>query len=538
MKHLTLFIVLLMLSILACSPGAEPTAEPTADLPEPTAEAIVPEVEETAPPQEPEEVSSGAVTTLQDVQSAIIQIQAEGSFVDPEFGLQLNSAGRGSGFIIDPSGIAVTNNHVVTGSALLRVWVGGETQPRNARVLGVSECSDLAVIDIDGDGYPYLEWYPSAPTVGTDLYVAGFPLGDPEFTLTRGIVSKARADGETPWSSVDSVIEYDATTNPGNSGGPVVDNEARVLAVHYAGNSSTRQAYGIGSDLAAGVVERLRQGEDVHSIGINGIAVNNGEGLSGIWVSSVKSGSAADVAGIRGGDILTALEGFILGTDGTMSDYCDILRSHLPSDTLNVQVVRYSTQEVLEGQLNGRVLEPSFSFAQELNTNTGQGADDGGQPAPAYSQYVTVYDDTDSLTMQVPAEWSQVDGSQWTVEGEPIGWQITAAPDLNGFNTTWTTPGVFFGASILLADYTEPELLDFFDYSDSCSYGGREAYEDALYSGVYDIWSDCGGTGSLYVVVSVTPESQAYIILVGVQVVTEADLAALDQILNTFVVYE
>src|SRR5690606_326973 len=159
----------------------------------------------------------------------------------------------------------------------------------------------------------------------------------PEFTLTRGIVSKARADGETPWSSVDSVIEYDATTNPGNSGGPVVDNEARVLAVHYAGNSSTRQAYGIGSDLAAGVVERLRQGEDVHSIGINGIAVNNGEGLSGIWVSSVKSGSAADVAGIRGGDILTALEGFILGTDGTMSDYCDILRSHLPSDTLNVQ---------------------------------------------------------------------------------------------------------------------------------------------------------------------------------------------------------
>jgi serine protease Do len=540
MKHLTLFLVLIMLSILACgSPGEDPTPEPTAELPEPTAEPTEPEVEETAPPQEPEEVSSGAVNDLQQVQSAIIQIQAEGSFVDPEFGLQLNSAGRGSGFIIDPSGIAVTNNHVVTGSALLRVWVGGETEPRNARILGVSECSDLAVIDIDGEGYPYLEWYPGAPTVGTDLYVAGFPLGDPEFTLTRGIVSKANADGETPWSSVDSVIEYDATTNPGNSGGPVVDNAAKVLAVHYAGNSGTRQAYGIGSDLASIVVDRLRQGENVDSIGINGTAVTDGEGLSGVWVSSVESGSPADVAGIRGGDVLTALEGFILSTDGTMADYCDILRSHLPTDTLNVQVVRYSTQEVLEGQLNGRVLEPSFSFAQELNDDAGQVADDGsGQPAAGYSQYVAVSDETNSLTVEVPAEWNQVDGSQWLVDGEPIGWQVTAAPDLNGFNTTWTTPGVFFGASIVLADYTEPELLDFFDYSDSCSYGGREAYEDALYSGVYDVWSECGGTNSMYVVVSASPESQAYIILVGVQVVTEADLAALDQILNTFIVNE
>ena len=98
-----------------------------------------------------------------------MQIQAEGSFVDPEFGLQVNSAGRGSGFIIDPSGIVVTNNHVVTGSALLREWVAGETEPRNARVLGVSECSDLAVIDIDGEGYRYLEWYPDVPSVGTEI---------------------------------------------------------------------------------------------------------------------------------------------------------------------------------------------------------------------------------------------------------------------------------------------------------------------------------------------------------------------------------
>ena len=86
----------------------------------------------------------------------------------------------------------------------------------------MSECSDLAVIDIDGEGYPFLEWFDGQLRVGTDVFVAGYPLGDPQFTLTRGIISKERADGETNWVSVDSVIEHDARLNRGNSGGPLV----------------------------------------------------------------------------------------------------------------------------------------------------------------------------------------------------------------------------------------------------------------------------------------------------------------------------
>lgn len=536
MKQLIFFISLLVIVTLACGPsGGEP--EPTVENVQPT-QAVVPGVGETPAQPGGPSASGGAITELASLQQAVIQIQAEGTFVDPEFGLQVNSAGRGTGFIIDPSGIAVTNNHVVTGSALLHVWVGGEAQPRNARILGVSECSDLAVIDIDGEGYPYLDWYPGTPSVGTDIYVAGFPLGDPEYTMTRGIISKDSAFGETQWASVDSVLEYDATTNPGNSGGPVVDGSARVVAVHYAGNSQTRQAYGIGSAVAQGVVDRLRQGQDVDSIGVNGFAVSDGEGVTGIWVSSVKSGSPADRAGIRGGDVLNAMEGFVLATDGSMADYCDILRSHLPTDTLNVTVIRYSTQEVLEGQLNGRQLEQSFSFAQTLDEEAPPASNNAGQPPAGYSRYVAVSDDTNSLTVEVPAEWAEIDGGRWLVDGQEIGWQITASPSINGFNSNWTTPGMFFGASIDLNSYSEGELLDAFDYSDSCSYGGREPYEDPLYRGQYDLWTGCGGTDSLFVVVAAKPESGAYIILVAVQVVTEADLAALDQILNTFIVNE
>jgi serine protease Do len=64
--------------------------------------------------------SGNAVNNIQDVQKATIQIESNGTFEDPQQGLVLNAAGRGSGFIIDPSGLAVTNNHVVTGAALIR----------------------------------------------------------------------------------------------------------------------------------------------------------------------------------------------------------------------------------------------------------------------------------------------------------------------------------------------------------------------------------------------------------------------------------
>ncbi|MDQ3248578.1 MAG: S1C family serine protease, partial [Chloroflexota bacterium] len=119
--------------------------------------------------------ASAAAITLEEAQAAVIQIEAVGTFISREEGMQMNAAGLGSGFIIDPDGIAVTNNHVATGAAFLKVYVAGEDEPRNARILGVSECSDLAVIDIEGDGFPYLAWYEGTVKVGLDVYALGFP---------------------------------------------------------------------------------------------------------------------------------------------------------------------------------------------------------------------------------------------------------------------------------------------------------------------------------------------------------------------------
>ena len=291
-----------------------------------------------------------AVNALGDVRSAVIRIEAQGSFDYPGEGTSYNEGSSGSGFFISPDGVAVTNNHVVTGAAFLQVYVEGEDEPRNAKILGVSECSDLAVIDVEGDGFEYVAWYADEVAVGVNVYAAGFPLGDHEYTLLDGIVSKENADGETNWASVDKVIEHTADILPGSSGGPLVTDQGRVVGVNYAGDDQG-QTYAIGYDEARQVIPKLQAGEDVTSIGINGSALLTDDG-SGIWVYSVASGSPADLIGIRGGDIVSEIEGLIPATDGTMSDYCDVLRSHDAESAIQIEVWRDSELAYMEGTLN------------------------------------------------------------------------------------------------------------------------------------------------------------------------------------------
>ncbi|MBP6016355.1 MAG: serine protease [Candidatus Promineofilum sp.] len=519
-----------------CGGGEEEQAQVTI---EPVATAAATETVEQptqapAPTEEPTPSGPTAATSFQDAINATVQIEAQGSFIDPEFGMQLNSAGRGSGFIIDPSGIAVTNNHVVTGAAFMQVFVQGYDQPMNAKILGVSECNDLAVIDIEGDGYPFLDWNTTPVNLGTEVYALGFPLGDPEPTLTRGVISKAQAGGETSWASVNNVLEHDATINPGNSGGPLVSTDGKVVGVNYAGSSSSNQYFAISASDARRVVEQLRAGTDLDSIGINGEAVVTEQGDTGIWVSSVKSGSPADKVGVEAGDIVTKLEGLVLSTDGTMADYCDILRSRNATDPMNIEVLRFATQEVLEGQLNGPELEQSFSFAQAVEVDE-EAAAGSGDTATTYQNYVGIYDDSQAIYVEVPAEWADVDGTNWIGDdGTVLGSSLYASPSIEGYNTTYSTPGMQILAGAYFGDTAMSDLLDLVDYSSDCTYDGRSDYSDPVYTGHYDMYSNCSDAGSVIIVLAAEPAAQNYSVLVQVQVVSDADLDALDHILNTF----
>lgn len=182
-----------------------------------------------------------------------------------------------------------------------------------------------------------------------------------------------------------------------------------MIAVHYWGNSQTRQARGISRDVAIPTVEKLRSGNDIDTIGINGQAVSNEDGsVVGIWVSSVQPGSPADKAGIKGGDLLTNIGDLPMAVDGTMGTYCDVLRSHKPGETINVKLIRWAAGDVMEGQINGRELAVASKFQGGAPTTTEVASTQGGQvPGTTVDQnasqpgdvyYSTEFDSVDDWT--------------------------------------------------------------------------------------------------------------------------------------------
>ncbi len=317
-----------------------------------------------------------APVEFEDLQSAVIQIQAQGTFVEPGTLEASETAGRGSGFLISDSGIAVTNNHVVVGAGTLKVWLGGDTSEEfNAKVLGASECLDLAVIQLDKGTYPFLGWYEGEIKPALDVYSAGFPLGDPNFTLTKGIVSKADVPQEDSWASLDHVIEHDARIRGGNSGGPLVDPKGRVVGVNYAGQDELDYNFAIHRDQVLPYLDQLTKGERVLSLGVNAQALptNDDGSASGIWVSSVEAGGPADAAGVQPGDVLIDLAGVTMGADGTLEDYCQVLETQGVDGTMDVTIYRPGTDELWTGQVNGDELELR---PVERDRNGGGGGDE------------------------------------------------------------------------------------------------------------------------------------------------------------------
>lgn len=469
------------------------------------------------------------------VQSATIQIEAVGTFVSPSEG-GYEAAGRGSGFIVSGDGLAVTNNHVVTGAGTIKVWRGGDaSETLNAKVIAASECLDLAVIRLEDGDYPHFAWHKGKITTATDVYAAGFPLGDPEFTMTRGIVSKADTKVDTPWASLDHVIEHDARIRGGNSGGPLVDADGRLMGVNYAGNDQHDMNLAIHRDEVEKAVKELAKGKSVLSLGVNGTALmtEEDEGL-GIWVNSVASGSAADKAGVEPGDLITKMEGVSVGTDGTMADYCDVLQTHGQEATISVDLYRPAEGIYYAGQFNGEPVE-GVSVVQSAG---GDAPGNSGAPS-ALRDFTSVVDDTQSVTVEVPTAWGQVDGSIYT---DPQGGQwarIEASTNLQAYSTGWSVPGVSVLAAPTGQAGLSPDqwlgLVTPYLQQSGCTLAAHDTYSDGLHSGVFDYWTGCGEARADYLMLSALADDGSYVITLSVTALTDADLNAIDRALGSFV---
>lgn len=523
-----------LLALAACGGGGGDDSKAT--LPDSTEAS-----DRTEAPAGSEAPAGGTIADKQDVVSAVVYIAAEGSYRDPEVG-QTTFSGSGSGFIISPDGLIVTNQHVVEGAGSLDIYLDGDDRPRNARILGVSECNDLAVLDLEGEDYPYLEWFDGAAEPGLDAWAAGFPLGDPEYSLTSGSIVKAEADGESTWASIDYSLEHDANIQPGNSGGPLVSEDGRVIGVNYMGGdpgTGTNQFWAIPGEIARGVVEVLASGEDQDSIGINGTAVADSE-VAGIWVNGVRAGSPASNLGIKAGDIiLTLADRDVVSEEDlaeygypTKAGYCDVIRTQGSDSPMSIRVLRYDTGEIFVGELNNpdRPLEVEATIAGTIT---------GGESGSSY-EYELVTDDSDTIEVEIPVDWTSRDSSVWPFFGGEYP-RIDAATDLDGYLTTWGTSGVTVIVAPGLDDSNFSSTLqyfadDFFATTD-CSYLTSESYDngdpDFPVYGVYDVYEDCGGAGTWFVVGAFFDEYYNAMIVVAAAAVEDADLEVIDRAINT-----
>ena len=244
----------------------------------------------------------------------------------------------GSGFIVDPAGYIVTNNHVISGGAEGASKVSVDTitvtladrREYKARVVGRDTLSDLALLKIDAAGLPYVKFGNSKGVrVGDWAIAIGNPFGLGG-TVTAGIVSALHRNIGS--GQYDRYIQTDASINQGNSGGPLFDLDGNVIGINTAIFSPTGGNVGLGfaipAESAQPVIEQLRGGGNVRrgylGVSIQPLSAEIAAGLGmakerGEIVAEVVAGGPAAKAGIKQGDVILRVAGQEVTFDNTLS---------------------------------------------------------------------------------------------------------------------------------------------------------------------------------------------------------------------------
>ncbi|WP_322095993.1 DegQ family serine endoprotease [Pelagibius litoralis] len=233
---------------------------------------------------------------------------------------QRRGSSLGSGFVIDPGGLIVTNHHVIADADEVEVVLADGTK-LEATVVGSDKDTDLALLKVETDSpLPSTEWGDSDETrIGDWVVAIGNPFGLGG-TVTAGIVSARQRDINA--GRYDNFLQTDAAINKGNSGGPMFNLDGQVIGVNTAIFSPSGGSVGIGfatpSSMAKNIIAQLRDSGEVRR-GWLGVRIQNvtdelAEGLRlerprGALVAAVTEGGPAEVAGIRQGDVILEFNG-------------------------------------------------------------------------------------------------------------------------------------------------------------------------------------------------------------------------------------
>lgn len=346
----------LLVATIGCSVGGLPAEAPPPPSPTPLVVVLTPTPLPRSVLAEASAAQQVAVNVYKRVSPAVVHIAVEGS--------NLLESGTGSGFVYDQQGYIVTNNHVVVGGRNIIVTFSDDTRAR-AQVIGTDPDSDLAVIKVDVPEpllMPLELGDSDSLQVGEQAIAIGNPFGF-ERTITVGVISSlGRVVPQATGFSMANLIQTDAAVNPGNSGGPLLDNQGQVIGVNSFIFSENGVSSGVGFAIPVNTLKRvvpelIADGRYAHPwLGITGQDIDNlvADELKlpvrrGVLVQTAFQDGPAGLAGLRGGGQEREVEGtfrivriggdIIVQIDGQSVEGMDDLITYLETRQVGQQVV-------------------------------------------------------------------------------------------------------------------------------------------------------------------------------------------------------
>lgn len=278
--------------------------------------------------------------------------------------------GAGSGVIITDDGYIVTNNHVVEGADKIKVHLN-DRRNFDARVIGRDPSTDLALLKIDATGLNAMIYGDSDDVrVGEWVLAVGNPMNLTS-TVTAGIISaKARNinllqyDAERDIFPIESFLQTDAAVNPGNSGGALVNTNGQLIGINTAIASTTGQYAGYSFAIPVNIVKKVTN--DLLEFGsvqraYIGVSIRDMdqqlasdlklERIRGVYVNGITDGGAAQLAGMKSGDVITRIGNMEVNNVPQLQEQVSRFR---PGDKVAVTVLRDGKESVMDVTLRGR----------------------------------------------------------------------------------------------------------------------------------------------------------------------------------------
>ena len=287
---------------------------------------------------------------------SVVEVDATSSGGDQSFpfGNSGSQSAEGPGFVYDTKGDIVTNQHVVSGASTVKVkFSDGSTY--TATVVGSDAATDIAVLHVDAPSsklVPLSLADSSKVAVGDGVVAIGNPFGL-DGTVTSGIVSAVGREISSPDDTpIAGAIQTDAAINHGNSGGPLLNLHGEVVGITSQIQSEGGGNDGVGFAVPSNTVKSIATqliagGKAQHAL----LGVTPSDTANGVRVASVKSGSAADDAGLKAGDVITAVGSTQITSSAQIRA---IIAGHKPGDSLTLTIRRDGSSKTVHATLGSR----------------------------------------------------------------------------------------------------------------------------------------------------------------------------------------